>query len=178
MISSLDCLIDIRQKHGIDKMWVSFYNPSQFKDVKRHDYNHDRVGVDKIPLNDVEDAVWNTSKCAAVLSYAGDKDHHYMYYDFSCIPSIENMNKIKKMISKQDLTGHLVYSGNSYHFVGDQILYKKEWKDKMVESLYVGYDVIGSGYIGHRITSGYGTLRVNSNDKEKSFIPVVVDYIS
>jgi hypothetical protein len=99
---------------------------------------------------------------------------HLLLLDFACPPSPEVQAELSDFLTRAGLHGWLLMSGNSYHFVGIDLLTHADWTRGMGRALLMpGIDV---RYIGHRLNGGMGGLRMTAHPL-KPTVPFVVEAI-
>lgn len=102
--------------------------------------------------------------------------YHIPMMDFCCEGSSDNLKKIREFLSKiGQKRGVILWSGNSYHYYGVDLLTTKEWlKFLGVCLLFTGY--VDERYIGHRLLDGCGILRISSGGI-KPEVPKIVSVL-
>jgi len=94
--------------------------------------------------------------------------------DFSCEISKENRGLIKELMKMIKFSGFLVESGDSYHFIGNEIIEgDKGWMNFLGKSLLSG--LVDYRYIAHGLDRGFNTLRISH--KNTTSEPRIIDIL-
>jgi hypothetical protein len=101
--------------------------------------------------------------CSQVRTLDGHAEHIPML-DFACARTDANLATISAMLEAIGQRGVVVYSGNSYHFVGATLLSNDEWVRFMGRALLLAPFVDGR-FIAHRLLDGECCLRVFAQSK-------------
>jgi hypothetical protein len=101
---------------------------------------------------------------------------HIPMMDFRCLPSPENLEKIKTILKGLgQRNGAIVESGRSYHFYGFELLDQNEWIRFLAQCLLL-HPFTDSRYIAHRLMGGTCALRITAT-KLKPKIPIVLELV-
>lgn len=82
--------------------------------------------------------------------------------DFRAPPSSENLNEIENIISALKLSGAILQSGKSYHFIGFKLMNKDEML-KFLGRCILYAPITDTRYIGHRLIEGSCDLRITDS---------------
>lgn len=73
-------------------------------------------------------------------------------------------------------------SGRSFHLYGSHLLEERQWSNFMGELLLLnepsGQKLIDTRWVGHRLISGYSSLRLSCNTSHYKSFPTFVGYLS
>jgi hypothetical protein len=101
--------------------------------------------------------------CSQVRTLDGHSAHIPML-DFACARTDSNLATISAMLEAIGQRGVVVYSGNSYHFVGATLLSNDEWVRFMGRALLLA-PFVDARFIAHRLLDGECCLRVFAQSK-------------
>ena len=111
-----------------------------------------------------------TTICSLVNS---ESDHHIPLFDFHIPPSNNNQKLCVNIIKHLELTGYLLDSGKSYHFIGNKIISYKDLQEILFNALLFA-PIIDKSWIAHQLIQKYCCLRVS---KKYERLPILVDEI-
>ena len=94
-------------------------------------------------------------------------EYHIPMIDFDT-NNKENIKKIKPLLNKFNIKSGIIFSsGNSFHMYGDSLLCGREQWIKFMGTALRDYSykthIIDCRWIGHRLISGYSSLRISNN---------------
>ena len=108
----------------------------------------------------------------------GGRTYHIPMIDFAALDALEeeDLNRLSYFIMKPIYREMEFYSsGRSFHAYSTRLLSPKEWLEFNGRLLLVDIDdkkrIIDTRWVGHRIISGYSSLRWSCNTKQHSEYP-------
>jgi hypothetical protein len=100
---------------------------------------------------------------------------HIPMLDFALPSSSENDSIVHAVVSKLDVAGYLLNSGNSYHFYGERLVETEEWRAFLGKALLFS-PLVDHRWIGHQLIEGCAALRISKNSQ--GALPTLVARVS
>jgi hypothetical protein len=162
-------------------MFDSFVQEAIRHDSVREFSNRFEIPVDRLSNEQLQQRIDKLSdNCVLALcskcKLRDGTEGHIPMMDFRCVPSSENLQKIKiilKGIGQKN--GVIVESGRSYHFYGFELLDENEWIRFLGKCLLL-HPFTDARYIAHRLMGGACALRITATAL-KPKVPIVLDVI-
>jgi hypothetical protein len=101
---------------------------------------------------------------------------HIPMLDFHCKEGKPALAAVEAIIASLGVSGFVLASGRSYHFVGDTLINDDEWMSFLGKAILLA-PFIDRAWVGHQLLQRTCVLRVNSGPKYET-PPVVCGYVS
>ena len=112
--------------------------------------------------------------CSALAMNDGSIKHIPML-DFHCPNNPENLALVMSVVHKLDIPGHILCSGKSYHFYGDDLLLQNELTVFLGRALLFS-PIVDRAWIAHQMIENACALRVSPRP-EYGGTPYIVAYV-
>lgn len=156
----------------------SISDEREFFHIKGLDFNSDLISNQFINLNQTQELAFHS-----IIKDKYGKIRHIPMIDFTIENDIdrEAFFRLKYFIDKKIFNNLVFYSsGRSFHAYSTTLISNSEWKNFMGKLLLVNpsncnNSIIDTRWIGHRLLSGYSTLRWSNNSGKYLKLPQKYD---
>ncbi|WP_151799386.1 primase 1D-like protein [Acinetobacter nosocomialis] len=146
----------------------------EFFHIKGSDFNQKLISESLSSLNQAQELAFHS-----IVKDKYGKIQHIPMIDFMIEDEIDRDTyfRLKYILDKRIFNSLVFYSsGRSFHAYSTTLISNKEWKDFMGKLLLVNpsngkNSIIDTRWIGHRLLSGYSTLRWSNNSGKYLKLP-------
>lgn len=114
----------------------------------------------------------NYTTICSRLKISGETKHLPLL-DFHIPISEQNQHICEQLLRELKLSGYLLNSGKSYHFIGNTLLSEVQLIEKLYYALLLS-PMIDRAWIAHQLIQKYCCLRVS---KKYDRLPILISYI-
>jgi hypothetical protein len=159
--------IELKFQKGI-RFWDAFFDvcvneglPSEraLQWGLHHNENRDfvRVGRERI-VSGIESLSGDYALCSRIEAFDG-RDLHIPLLDFKAKVSLQNSSLIAKVVKVLGLRGYVLSSGNSYHFIGRDLIGTDELVALLAKFILL-HPISDKAWAAHQIIERCASLRV------------------
>jgi len=170
--------LKIREKYCLpfwDSLMLSFFDKKNVPEelLKRALLHNKNINKKRISNIDIIRNIFDNNPCdnislnSEILLKNGDIKHFFLI-DFHIRQSENNLDTISKVIRLLQLTGYILDSGQSYHFISDRIYDFDDVLDLLAKSLLYS-PLIDRAWVAHQIMERSCSLRVGSKHKKRPY---------
>lgn len=170
--------LKIREKYRLpfwDSLMLSFFDKKDVPEelLKRALLHNKNINKQRISNINIIRNLIDNNQCdnislnSEIILKNGDIKHFFLI-DFHVSQSENNLDTISKVIRLLQLTGYILDSGQSYHFISDRFYVFDEMLDLLAKSLLYS-PLIDRAWIAHQIMERSCSIRVGEKNSQRPY---------